>query len=276
MYNQGPTIVLAVDDKGTYGGRSLTANEACGKFYDTLPTAPLGIAVSGNLSTCESVVAEFSTQLKTFRKQQENDGDVLYCDHVRVAIREARQYEYGMFFEEELRGLLGMSRSEWLVETNPEKKRKGWKVARAARLNFPVWLIVGGFLRRDFVLMRSSGACVTQVGVGPFAAGIGWQPALNQLHTRKQDNYHSVPRTLLHVAEAMDQARLAFPNSIGRPADYLVLRPEEPMMRFSRDSPVLKAWLAQFARKDSQPMQTDPSFRKEFEEELQEHRSVNR
>jgi hypothetical protein len=180
-FEDGPAIILAVDDKGVYGDPPETANDVCGKFHDTLPFAALGIAVSGTLSTCDAIVAEFCTQLETTisKRKKKKTKPFLRSDDLRIAIREARRYEYPLYFDDQLQALTGMSREEWLRETNPEKKRKGWVVARAAQLYFPSWIIVGGFIGKDWVLMKSSGATVTEMGAQNFAVGIGELEALS-------------------------------------------------------------------------------------------------
>jgi hypothetical protein len=250
-FSEGPCIILAADDKSIVEDPPKFANNACGKFHDTIPFAPLGIAISGNISVCDGVVSSFCDQLNLIKKkrEEENDEPIIRGDDLRDAILEAKKYEYSYFFNDLLLGHLGMTRDQYLAETNPEKKRKGRVVARAACLYFPVWLIVGGFIGKNWVLMKSSGACVTEMGGQCFAAGIGDGTALKKLFECRYEPYMSAPRTLLHVAEAMEAARVAYPESIGVPSDYLVLRPNRPMMRFKRDSPALQEWLKPFCWK---------------------------
>jgi hypothetical protein len=275
-FEDGPAIILAVDDKGVYGDPPETANDVCGKFHDTLPFAALGIAVSGTLSTCDAIVAEFCTQLETTisKRKKKKTKPFLRSDDLRIAIREARRYEYPLYFDDQLQALTGMSREEWLRETNPEKKRKGWVVARAAQLYFPSWIIVGGFIGKDWVLMKSSGATVTEMGAQNFAVGIGELEALKVLNSRHQDAYTSAPRSLLHVAEAMGVARATYPHAIGQP-DFMLLRAGKPIMRLKKDSRVLRKWISEFAGKLTRPMQDDRLYRKELESDLYEHRSLN-
>lgn len=273
--SEGPAIIMAVDDKGFYGPQ-VTANNVCGKFHDTLPTAPFLIAISGTISTCDAVVAEFYQQLKDTKskREQEHDLPALRSDDLRIAIREARRYEYKLYFDDQLQAFTGMSRDEWLEETNPEKKRKGWTIARAAQLYFPVWLLVGGFIGNIWVLMKSSGGRVTEMGSQHFAVGVGELEATNALNSRHHDCYASVPRALLHVAEAMGAAREAYPDFIGQP-DFALLRANRPIMRVKKTSAVLLRWLDQFSGRPSTPMQDDPQFLKDLEGELYEHRTVN-
>jgi hypothetical protein len=269
---------MAVDDRGSYGDSDppFTTHDACGKFVDLLPVLPVVVSLSGTVSTCDAVISEFYEQLKTFKEEQDGKGETLQLDHLSVGIRNARQYEYLKFLRQEMQGYLGMTLEQWQEETNPERRRKGWAVARAARLNFPVWLLAGGFWGTAFGLVKSSGACVTEMGARHFAVGCGDLAALRKLHSRRQEPYMSAPRTLLHVAEAMNAAKRAYPNLIGKAADYVILRRDKPIMRFPAASGPLDDWRRCFRGKPTDPMQDDSGFRKEFEAQLYEHESVNR
>lgn len=275
-FEDGPCIIMAVDDKGSFGIDRLE-NNACGKFHDTLPAAPFAVAMSGTISVCDGVVSEFCTRIEHIKKkrEEENDLPVLRNDDFRNAIKEARLDEYRAFLDEELQGYLGLTIDQWWKETNQEKRRKGFAVARCSRLYFPVWLIIGGFIGDKWVLMKASGATVIEMGAQCFATGVGEVEALQHLFSRKQEEYNSAPRTLLHVAEAMEKARLAYPKAIGIPADYMVLRGNKPMMRFPRSSAMLKQWREQFDGRSTEPMQSDAQFRKDFEKELYEYKSLN-
>ncbi len=278
----GPCIILAVDDKGSYGNPPLTSNNACGKFHDLLPLTSIAIAMSGTISTCDAVIAEFYKQLENTRDERRNNGEneSFRQDDFRNAIREARRYEYRLFVEEELDGYLGMSLDEWQKETHPEKKRKGLAITRAARMYFPCFLIIGGFFNGHWHLQKSSGATVTEVGAQHYTTGCGEFEALQQLNKRTQDpegqiEYLSPPRALLHLAEAMEAARIAHPKTIGYPAAYVVIRKDGQVKRFPSDSQILKDWIAQFDGRSSLPMQHDRTYRKQFESALLAHQSPN-
>jgi len=265
-------ILLAVDNRATYENAKVVPNDACGKFHDLLPD-PFCISISGAVSTCNAVVAEFHKRIQD-RKKQRSDG-LIYTDDLRIAIREARDYEYGLFLNEEMQGYLRMSLAKWRKNRDSEIRRKGFAVARAARLYFPVFLIMGGFTKGSAVLMKSSGACVTEMGEGPFVTGIGQVAAINHLNHRKQNHYYSAARTLLHLDEAMKKARVAKPQYIGEPADYIAIRQSGQIMRFPAKSPVLKKWRIDFADRDSLQMDLENSFQQEFEKALVPHCSPN-
>jgi hypothetical protein len=279
-FKDGPCIIMGVDDKSTYGDPVVLSNEVCGKFHDTLPLAPLAIAISGDISTCDGVVTEFCTQIAHIKEQREARGEhpLLRHEDFRPAIAEARKIEYQDFLNDSLQSYLGITLEEWRKETNKEISRKGFTVARVCGKYFPVGLIVGGFLStnpKHWILLRAQGAMITQTGAQYYATGIGAIEALKQLAARKQSEYLSAPRSLLHVAEAMRRAKRKYPQHIGEPADYMILRANKPMMIFKRTSDVLKQWLIDFKNKPSDPLQSEQKYRDELEHELCEHKSVN-
>lgn len=280
-FKDGPCIIMSVDDKASYGSDPVVlSTEACGKFHDTLPMAPLAIAISGHISTCDGVVTEFCTQIAHIKEQREARGEqpLLKHEDFRPAIVEARKFEYQDFMNDSLQAYLGITRNEWLKETDREIKRKGLAVARVCMKYFPVQLIIGGFLStnpKHWILLCAQGALYTETGAQHYATGIGATEALKQLAARKQSEYLSAPRSLLHVAEAMRCAKRKYPQQIGEPADYMILRANKPMMIFKRTSDVLKRWLIDFKNKPSDPLQSEQKYRDEFERELCEYKSVN-
>ncbi|MGC2743551.1 MAG: hypothetical protein WA672_10215, partial [Candidatus Angelobacter sp.] len=211
---------MAVDDKASYGNPVVLSTSACGKFHDTLPMAPLAIAISGHISTCDGVVTEFCHQIAHIKTKREESNDLPALRHedFRAAILEGRRIEYRDFMNESLQSYLGRTWNEWLRETDREVKRKGLAVARACMKYFPVGLIVGGFLGtnpKHWVLLSAQGAQQTETGAQHYATGIGAMKALEKLSERKQSEYISAPRSLLHIAEAMKRAKQAFPQAIG-------------------------------------------------------------
>jgi hypothetical protein len=261
-------IILAVDDKATFFNPKALPNNACGKFYDLLPE-PFCLSISGSIDVCDGVIASFDEKIR--ERKEKREDKLLYPDDLRWAIKEARRFEYGKFLEEEMQGYLQMSFSDWLKEPNQEIKKKGLTIVRAARMCFPVLLIVGGFTAGHAIVMRSKGACITEMGTGPFCIGAGELEANNQLSRRSQNHHMCAARTLLHIDEAMEKARRKYPKYIGQPADYMVLRESGEMMRFRRQSSILQGWRKNFAKKDTLPMDTDANLQKEFEKELIPH-----
>jgi hypothetical protein len=269
----GPCVILAADGKGVYGDPPVTTNPVCGKIHDLQPVCDLAVAMSGDVSVCDVVVAEFYEQLRQAKTHEESENRRgLQIDNLRIALREARFHEYSYYTQDQMQGCLGMSLEQWQAETNPEKRRKGAVVMRYARQYFPVWLIIGGFLGDKWVLMRSSGATAISGGDTHYAVGIGNVAAYKSLHKRKHDIYSPAPMALVHVAEAMEAARKAAPKYIGKPGDYNVFRRNKPIMRFRNDSPLLFAWLKQ----GTKLMQDTPELRRQFESQMYEHVSPNK
>ncbi len=266
-------VIMGVDDKASYSNTSVKPNNACGKFHDLLPES-MCVAISGAIDVCDAVVAQFGVELE--KQKQKRDDKQLYPDDLRAAMRNARRYEYGQFLEEEMLGYLQMKFSEWRVDTNPEIRRKGFTIARAARLYFPCFLPIGGFIKDNVVMMRSRGACVTEMGAGPFAVGAGEAEAISQLNYRSQTHGMCAARTLVHIDEAMEKARLAHPKYIGYPSDYIVIHQDGQIMRFQYRSPLLYEWRKHFDTRDTSPMDTDESFQSKFENDLIPYVPMNR
>lgn len=265
-------ILLSVDDKASYANPRIAPNNNCGKFRDLLPD-PFCLSISGAIDVCDGVVAEFHEKIKQRREKREDH--LIYPDDLRVAIREARRYEYGQFLKDELQGYLNISMEEWMKSSNKEISRKGFLIARAARLHFPVHIIAGGFTAGNAVLMRSPGACITEMGVGPYVVGSGSVEALNHLNRRSQNHHYTAARSILHMDEAMDKARRAHPKTVGHPVDYVAIRQNGEIMRFPAKSPLLKKWRNDFKKKDTSIIDTDRSFQKDFERELLPHKRAN-
>ncbi len=270
--SDGPCVILAADNKSTYGDPPVTTNQVCGKIHDLQPACDLAVAFSGAVSVCHVVVAELYDRIKEAKLREEVENHRgLQIDNVRIAIREARAHEYEYYTREQMQGFLGMTLQQWQAETDPEKRRKGAAVMRYAQQYFPVWLIVGGFLGDRWVLMRSAGAGTIEGGDSHYAVGIGNAAALKCLHKRRHDIYSPAPMALVHVAEAMEAARKAAPRYIGKPGDYNVFRRNKPIMRFHHDSPVLAAWLKQ----GTKSMRDTRELRQQFESQMYEHVSAN-
>lgn len=265
-------IILAVDKKASYSNQKVVPHTNCSKFHDLFPD-PYCVSISGMISVCEAVVSELGQRLKN--RKDSRDDKLLYPEDFRIAIREARKHEYGQFLNDELQGYLNISMSEWMSNTDKEIRRKGFLVARAARLYFPVFLIIGGFTLGNPMVLRSSGASITEMGAGPYAVGIGQLEATNQLNLRQQTHFMSAHRTLVHIDEAMEKARLAHPKSIGWPSDYIVIRRSGQIMRFPQSSKALLEWRKRFNGKDTREMDKDKDFRDSFEKELIPHISPN-
>jgi len=89
---------------------------------------------------------------------------------------------------------------------------------------FKVGLIVGGFMRRQTMFFCAVGKNRLQEESSPgvYVIGSGQIHAMNVLNQRQQSHAASLPRTLLHVHEAMIAARAE--RTVGTAIGYIVLR----------------------------------------------------
>src|SRR5271155_3925380 len=114
----GPCVILAADNKSTYGDPPVTTNSVCGKIHDLQPTCDLAVAISGDVSMCDVVVSELYEQIKEAKVHEEAvNHRGLQIDNLRIAIREARAHEYDYFTREQMQGFLNMSLQQWQAET---------------------------------------------------------------------------------------------------------------------------------------------------------------
>jgi len=272
----GRCIIMSVDDKASYGDPPLFSTK-CGKFADMLPEVPIVAAISGDISACDGVIAILWELIRDIKKQREQTNQIPILTHKNIcnAIRDARHDEYVEFLSDSLQGYLGMKLEACRLETNPEIMSKCSNIAKCCMQYFPVGLLVAGFLGKDWIHFKSQGAQKIESGAQPFATGIGGAKAQEKLSERNQNEYMSVPRSLLHLAEAMETARLAYPKHIGKPSDYMVLRPNKPIMRFNNSSANLQRWIAEFRGRATDEMQSDTKYREEFESDLYEYKSSN-
>jgi hypothetical protein len=124
-FEEDSFIILAVDDKATYGNAIVPPNNACGKFYDLLPAEPFIVAIAGATDVCDSVIAEFGHEIKRLKDSRSSEGIGLRPDDIRIAIRNSRRYEYAQFVEEHMVPCLQMSFDDWKKRNESRSEKKG-------------------------------------------------------------------------------------------------------------------------------------------------------
>src|SRR5664280_520019 len=64
-HGDGQRIILAADNKGTYGSPPITTNTVAGKMHDFYPTCPnLAAAIAGDAAMCNAVIGALDNQLR--------------------------------------------------------------------------------------------------------------------------------------------------------------------------------------------------------------------
>jgi hypothetical protein len=151
----------------------------------------------------------------------------------------------------------GMTLEEWQqLPSRSPKYRRGQRLM--ARYRFPVELLIGGFTLGSGFVMHFLGQ--DAAGISDLACiGSGGSAAYAQLMRRSQHAHMSLGRTLLHVAEAMREARIDQPDSVGEPADYVVIT-ENQVRRMPAKDQNLQRMLQSYAGADTGEIDSDTAL----------------
>jgi hypothetical protein len=184
-----------------------------------------------------------------------HSGDVeLGLDYLLNIVESARFAEFLRGVDAEMKQHLAMTIQEWKsLSTAALQYRRGQRLL--SRYWLPVEFLIGG-------VVRGSG-CVVSFGHDgkPYAdqlacIGTGGSAAYRQLMRRSQHVYMSIPRTLLHIAEAMREAELDQPATVGPPSDYVVLTKKQTR-RMPANDPTLQRMLEKYADLDTEEIDGD-------------------
>jgi hypothetical protein len=231
----GKCIVLASDTRASY--KSGRPHDVCAKQFD-LPPFPFVGLIAGEVSCAASVVSQMCAE---FREIPSPPATQLA--HIIRAFNNARFHIFEERVDAQMRQYLCTGLTEWKQGPLDARVYRGGKaVIRTTKL--PVHIIVAGFLRTDeFVFLRGIQKRPHEEEASPGVYVIGATEAsefANEvLRRRKQCLDFGLPRTLLHIYEAMKAARKD--HSVGNPSWYVVLRPND-MMRFPSNSIHLRNW----------------------------------
>jgi hypothetical protein len=234
-YIGGAAIVLVADRRGCYmsdpNAPPLTINDQCGKLFDLLPKN-FAAAISGTVPVCTALVSEIYARF-------EDLPNPFAGDHVRLAIREARQYDFRMWCSEQLESIHRMTIDQWLNHPNQRVYRRVEIFLKQLADEYPAYLIVTGFVSDNTpVLIRSVGAGVTEVWSSHCVIGIGEIEAFDHLHRRNKDEFTGLPETLLYMAEALGIARKKYSTEIGPTDGFIIVRPGRAMKSLHPQHPI--------------------------------------
>lgn len=79
LCEEGNCIVLASDTRVSYPNSRVRPHEESGKQWDLLPPFKGGVAIAGNVSTCQLIVDELDIQFRRVGKQKN-----IYNEHIEV------------------------------------------------------------------------------------------------------------------------------------------------------------------------------------------------
>lgn len=247
------SAVIASDMRATYPKSAIDPNDLTGKQWDFDVPFPVVACVAGRLGLCQPVIDELNNRL---RKLPLKNG--VHCEHIENAIRDARSRTFRRYVDWCMRMSYGMTLREWQRGKVPggaidqlihDEIRKFIDAAE-----FQVALIVAGFLPDNNILFyKASGKGHIEASATPgvYVIGTGGQLAMNHLNKRGQNMDCSLPRTLLHISEALDEARKVPDKSVGDPQAFTVMWRDGRMARFFADTQLLRDWKKAYRKRDS-------------------------
>jgi 20S proteasome alpha/beta subunit len=240
---RGECVVMASDMRATYGTTPIGPNDACGKVYRLEPFNTM-MCVAGRLSSCHAVISEIVAQIKRLRRKRQ-----IFREHIINAIDHARIREMRRAYDWAIESSWGISLNDLVTGKVPGGKldklllRAGYHLLRDTPLR--VELIVAGYVHSQTMFFRAAQKrpLEEESSPGVYAIGTGQVAAMNALNRRGQRVAMSLPRTLLHVHEAMLAARRSDPRRIGRAQAYIVMRKRVPRTLYiSAAAPTLENW----------------------------------
>lgn len=240
---RGECVVMASDMRATYGTTPVGPHDACGKVF-RLGSFNTMVCVAGRMSSCHAVISQLIVNTRKYCK-----GSRVFRDSFIRAIDDARTKELRKVYDWSIRAYLGISLEEWARGRVPSGKlddlvlRAG--VNRLRDTPFRVELIVAGFARSQTLFFRAAQKQAVEEESSPavYAIGTGQVAAMRVLNRRGQRVAMGLPRTLLHVHEAMIAARRSQPRIVGKPLVYIVMLRREPRTLYiDAASPILESW----------------------------------
>ncbi|HVS89652.1 MAG TPA: hypothetical protein VHF01_15705 [Candidatus Acidoferrum sp.] len=256
----GNCVILAADTKGTYKSGHLHANEEVGKQFQ-LP-AGFFACVAGRLVHCESLIAYLTTLLEDAKI----DSSSVVHDHIRDAMRQAQANTVRDLYDNAMLKASGMRFDEWkeLMVKDQGMYKRGFEIFDKTEM--VVELLVGGFSQGNFVLLRMVDKGLIEIVPSFDTIGSGADLALNKLNDRAQNLHMSFPRSVLHVAEAMQEAKLD--PGVGDAADWVVMEKTGKIWRVPAKDQVISELLNDYAGKVSDSLDSDAAIRKRIAEAM--------
>jgi hypothetical protein len=250
-------IKLAADCRASYQNPHLKPHDEMGKQF----RLPFGLYadIAGSFAHCESLIAYLNSEMEKLKDKPE-----VLLGHIRDAVYLAQGYELRFRCEVRFRSELSMSVEEWKKELQispwlPYHIRL-YKTGRAIfRSTSPrIELIVAGYTKDSEVLLSTAFKEPPEIESSFTTIGSGGEDALIHLDFRKQNPHYSFPRTVLHVAEALEKAKTD--PAVGAPGDYVILRRGETR-RFKARDPFVLELIERYANRDTAEIDNDDEIR---------------
>jgi len=247
------TAIIVSDMRASYPKSAVDPNDLAGKQWDMDFPSPVVACVAGKLGLCQPVVDELSNQLS---KLPFDKG--VHCEHVENAINHARFRTFRRYADWSLKMSYGLTLREWQrgkVPGGEMNKLVHDEVRKFLdNLSFEVALVIAGYLPDNNLLFyRAVGKYHIEASSSPgiYVIGTGGRLAMNHLNKRGQHTDCSLPRTLLHLSEALDEARKALDKSVGKPQAFTIMWRDGRIARFPAEVQLLKDWKKSYKKRQS-------------------------
>ncbi len=224
LCNHGETMVIGSEQRATYGTTGsipIGPNDECGKQFYLKPHRVF-VSVAGSMSTCHAVYAQLAHLVDHLK-----EPDKIPPELMMKLIDEARFHELRRIYNWQIKKKMGVTLHEWAAGKLPRGikmhgliVRYGLEILKHAP--FKCELIVAGFVGENSLFFRASQKEIIQEETSPglYAIGIGQADAMRHLNKRRQNVHMSLPRTLLHVYEALYLSQSQY---VGPPPELLLV-----------------------------------------------------
>ena len=267
----GKWVILGSDMRASWPKNpKLSPNDECGKQWDLPKPFDCAVSVAGILSVAQPFVGDLSSELEKLASEEE-----IQIGHVENAIEQARFLTHRRRVDWELRASYCFTLDQWITGKIPGGKMNRLihdaGKALIASSPLPVEIILGGFVRGKLLFYKASGKRNLEIGSSPtvFVIGAGGELAMDVLNKRGQHVDCSLPRSLLHVAEALEAAEKEPKKTVGKTKRLFVVHEENGMGQFDLESDLMIGWKKAYAsRPSTQSLQENSIARTQATQQL--------
>ncbi len=224
LCDHGETMVIGSEKRATYGATGnvpIGPNDECGKQFYLKPHRVF-VSVAGSMSTCHAVYAQLAHLIDHLKEPNKIPPELMM-----TLIDEARFHELRRVYNWQMKRKMGVTLHEWATGKLPRGIKMHDLIVKYGLeiLNhtpFKCELIVAGFVGEHGLFFRAAQKEIIQEETSPgvYAIGIGQADTMRHLNKRGQNVHMTLPRTLLHVYEALYLSQSQY---VGPPPELLLV-----------------------------------------------------
>jgi hypothetical protein len=264
LCDEGKCAILASDTRASWpDSDNIDPNDRVGKqfaFPGIRGFSHVSCSIAGRLAISHDVVSQLTEEFRKLSRLKN-----IRREHIQNSIDRARAHELHRRYSWALDVNLGINLSQLLRGKLPKGRLDPVAIAEARKImkavDFAVELIVAGFIGSDPILFKASAKLDIQGEADPPVHVIGSKgkfAAMAHLNKRQQNIGCNVARSLLHVYEALEVARLEDSKNIGIASWYVVIFPDSGTWRCPSGSPLLREWAKAYKdRPDTWSLQSE-------------------